>query len=457
MAKNNITQYDATAANNTDIDSINIAEGMAASDVNNAIRSLMSHLKNMDTGSQALTSPSFTAMSTDTINEKTSTNGVAIDSVTLKDGELGTTASPVPINSSSLNGGQFGGRRNLIINGAMQVSQRGTSFTSQTADHYFVDRFKLGATSLGTWTTSQSTDSPDGFAYSAKIECTTADASPASTDLLYFYSRFEGQNLQQLKFGTSDAESVTISFYVKCSKTGVFTVNWRNQDAGRSIGSDVTISSADTWEFKTITFSGDTSGSFNNDNGWSANLEFMLNAGTNYTSGNTLTSYASHSNTNGTRAGGTTLALGANIGETIQFTGIQVEVGSVATPFEHRSFGEELGLCQRYFNIFGTDTSNAFENFGIAVAFGSGAGNIRMPMNMPVTMRAIPSVAHSGAFACIGQLNIGTLSSIGLADGGSPTNIMLNITGSNSVSSGDVSPFRSNNDVDAFISFDSEL
>ena len=80
-----------------------------------------------------------------------------------------------------------------------------------------------------------------------------------------------------------------------------------------------------------------------------------------------------------------------------------------------------------------------------------------MPMNMPVTMRAIPSVAHSGAFACIGQLNIGTLSSIGLADGGSPTNIMLNITGSNSVSSGDVSPFRSNNDVDAFISFDSEL
>ena len=121
----------------------------------------------------------------------------------------------------------------------MAVAQRGTSFTSQTADHYFVDRFKLGG--LGTWTTSQSTDAPTGFSYSAKIECTTADASPATTDLLYFYTRFEGQDLQHLKFGTSSAEPITISFYVKCSKTGVFTVNWRNQDAGRSIGSDVTI------------------------------------------------------------------------------------------------------------------------------------------------------------------------------------------------------------------------
>jgi len=111
----------------------------------------------------------------------------------------------------------------------------------------------------------------------------------------------------------------------------------------------LSVVSADTWEFKTISFAGDTSGAFNNDNGWSANLEFMLNAGTNFTSGDTLTSYASHSNTNGTRAGGTTLALGANIGETIQFTGVQLEVGTQASDFEHRSFGEELALCQRYF------------------------------------------------------------------------------------------------------------
>ena len=287
-----------------------------------------------------------------------------------------------------LTNSQIGGRRNIVINGAMQVAQRGTSFTSQTADHYFVDRFKLGATSLGTWTTSQSTDSPTGFSYSAKIECTAADASPATTDLLYFYTRFEGQDLQHLKFGTSDAESITISFYVKCSKTGVFTVNWRNQDAGRSIGSDVTINSADTWEFKTITFAGDTSGAFTNDNGWSANLEFFLNGGTNFTSGSTLTSYASHSNTNGTRAGGTTLALGANVGETIQFTGIQLEVGSTATPFEHRSFGEELALCQRYFfQITGTGSEYATMSSGQMYGVTTYLGYFKTP----VPMRTTPS------------------------------------------------------------------
>ena len=297
------------------------------------------------------------------------------------------------ITADELNIGQIGGRRNIIINGAMQVAQRGTSFTSQTADHFIVDRFKLGATSLGTWTTSQSTDAPTGFSYSAKIECTTADASPASTDTLYFYTRFEGQDLQHLKFGTSDAESITISFYVKCSKTGVFTVNWRNQDAGRSIGSDVTINSADTWEFKTITFAGDTSGAFTNDNGWSANLEFMLNGGSNYTSGSTLTSYASHSNTNGTRSGGTTLALGANTGETIQFTGIQLEVGEVATPFEHRSYGEELQLCKRYFQYWGRSSSSSGDNS--ICAWGMYYSNTLTQHFFPmqVEMRANPSVS----------------------------------------------------------------
>jgi len=298
------------------------------------------------------------------------------------------------VNTPSINGGQIGGRRNLIINGAMKVAQRGTSFTSQTGDSFVVDRFKLGVTALGTWTTSQSTDAPNGFAYSAKAECTTADASPASSDLLYFYSRFEGQDLQQLKFGTSDAESVSISFYVKCSKTGVFTVNWRNQDAGRSIGSDVTISSADTWEYKTITFVGDTSGAFNNDNGWAANLEFILNGGTNYTSGNTLTSYASHSNSNGTRGGGTTLALGANTGETIQFTGVQLEVGSQATPFEHRSFGEELQLCKRYCQQLVTFQSN-YESVGGAAGWGFSSTGVLQYIPLDVQMRIEPAISHN--------------------------------------------------------------
>ena len=350
-----------------------------------------------------------------------------------------------------LTNGQIGGRRNIVLNPKMAVAQRGTSFTSQTADHYFVDRFKLGATSLGTWTTSQSTDAPTGFSYSAKIECTTADASPATTDLLYFYTRFEGQDLQHLKFGTSNAEPITISFYVKCSKTGVFTVNWRNQDAGRSIGSDITISSADTWEVKTITFSGDTGGAFNNDNGWSANLEFMLNGGTNFTSGNTLTSYASHSNTNGTRAGGTTLALGANTGETIQFTGIQLEVGSVATPFEHRSFGEEQRLCHRYFQRLGGQSYHPF-----AVVAGQNATLSRSVQHLLTPMRAIPTFASEGSFLVEGT-SAQAVSSFSI-DIGTKEVMMMNINSSSTHGQdGSAGRYFGDSGTSAFISFDAEL
>ena len=226
MAKTNITQYDSTPSNNADINSINIAENCPASNINNAIRELMAHLKNMDTGSQALTSPSFTAMSTDTINEKTSTNGVAIDSVTLKDGELGTTASPVPINSSSLNGGQFGGRRNIVINGEMKISQRSSSATSITSTGYYaLDRFKLLYTDAGTWTMSQSSTAPNGFANSLKLDCTTAKSSLASNSRLFIMTSIEGQDVQQFKKGTSDAEQYTLSFHVRSNKTGTYQVN----------------------------------------------------------------------------------------------------------------------------------------------------------------------------------------------------------------------------------------
>ena len=279
--------------------------------------------------------------------------------------------------------------RNLVINGAATVNQRGTK-SGLTGDAYFVDRLKLGIVSLGTWTGSQDTDAPDGFAHSAKIECTTADASPSAGDLLYLYTRFEGQDLQHLKFGTSAARPITISFYVKCTKTGVFTVNWRNQDAARSIGSDVTINSANTWEYKTITFAGDTSGSFNNDNGWSANLEFVFNGGTNYTSASTHTSYASNSNTNGTRGGGTTLALGAAVGDIIRFTGIQLEVGEQATPFEHRSYADELARCQRYFFKLTDISGDGAGTFGHR--YNNDSAKRTIEILYPTTMRTSPSL-----------------------------------------------------------------
>ena len=235
--------------------------------------------------------------------------------------------------------------RNLVINGAMQVAQRGTSATvttgtgPQTCDRFFVE-----AASSGTFSITQSTTSPDGFANSLKFDCTTADASP---NYLLFGYRFEGQDVQNLKKGTSGALSTTLSFYVRSSKTGTYQVNLRDIDNGRIIGATYTISSADTWELKTVTFAGDTSGTLGNDTGNSLTIEWWLAAGSTYNSGAVPTAW--EATANGDRAAGLSVAIGASTDDDFHITGVQLEVGEQATPFEHRSFADELARCQRYF------------------------------------------------------------------------------------------------------------
>jgi len=357
-----------------------------------------------------------------------------------------------------LTNGQIGGRRNIVINGAMQVSQRSTSVSSITATGYHaLDRFKLLYTDAGTWTMSQSSTTPNGFANSLKLDCTSAKSSLASDSRLFLMTSIEGQDVQQFKKGTSDAETYTLSFHVRSNKTGTYQVNIEDNDNVRIVGSTYTISSADTWEKKEITFVADTTGAFADDNGDSLAIMWALVAGTDNSSGAVPTAWEAKSNTD--RGAGLNINLADSTSNEWYITGVQLEVGSTATPFEHRSFGEELALCQRYFNIFGTETGNNFENFGTVVAFGTSAGEHRMQMTMPTTMRAIPSVGNSGNFATLGQVDGGggTLSSIGLADGGSKTIIGLNLTMAGGNVVGDVSPFRSNNDADAFISFDAEL
>ena len=320
------------------------------------------------------------------------------------------------VNTPSINGQQVGGRRNHIINGAMEVAQRGTSSTSTGWGYYTVDRMNTNLRA-GAGTMSQYTlnDELPPFVNAFKFAITSASNS--------------GQPIMQQKIEDSRKfknRQVTLSFFAKASKAitvnTAFDLLWANAD---NFTTAVDHSITTSWQRFTSTVTlPNPSGSYN--------------------------STYDHLYTR----------ITTPLNDTFDFyiTGLQVEYGATATDYEHRSFGEELALCQRYFNIFGTDTSNAYENFGMAVAFSTGVGDIRLgPIPMPVTMRVIPSVAHSGSFACLGQLNFGTLSSIGLADGGSPTNIMLNITGNQSQTAGNVSPFRSNNDVDAFISFDAEI
>jgi hypothetical protein len=241
------------------------------------------------------------------------------------------------------------GRRNLIINGAMQVAQRGTSFSSVTTGAYHLDRFKTILSGLGTWTMSQSTTAPSGFSTSLKYECTTADASPAAGDYMALYHNLEGQNIQHLKKGTASAESLTLSFWVRSNKTGTYQVNLYDDDNNRVLGSTYSISSADTWEYKTITYSGDTTGSLDNDNALSLHVEWWLGSGTNFSSGTIPSSWEALDNTDRNASG--TVNLADTIGNTFYITGVQLEVGNAATPFEHRSCGEELALCERYYQI----------------------------------------------------------------------------------------------------------
>jgi hypothetical protein len=244
--------------------------------------------------------------------------------------------------------------RNIIINGGMDLAQRGTSFAAANDDDYTLDRFKydISGTDVYQFTISQDTDVPtgQGFAKSMKFDCTTADASLDADNYAIIHTRIEGQNLQYLKKGTSNAESTTISFWVKSNKTGTYIVELQDSDNNRVICKSYTVSSSSTWEKKTITFAGDTTGAFDNDNAASLRVNFWLLSGTAFTSGTLATSWESRTNAN--RAVGQ-VNLGDNTSNEWYVTGIQLEAGSVASDFEFLPVDVNLRRCQRYFQILG--------------------------------------------------------------------------------------------------------
>ena len=242
--------------------------------------------------------------------------------------------------------------RNMIINGAMQVAQRGTSFTN-TIETYGADRINAYATNMGTFDVSQSTDAPDGFAKSFKFVCNTADASPASTDETVVQYKIEGQDLQQLGYGTSSAKTITVSFYVRSSETGDFGLWLYNEDGARQAASSYSINTANTWERKELTFAGDTSNGFNDDTGVGVYLRWYLGSGSAFI-GSLSSTWSS--STNRVPTGGVNIQGSAN--RNWYITGIQLEVGEQATPFEHRSFAEEWDRCQRYCTVYNVGGGN---------------------------------------------------------------------------------------------------
>jgi len=278
--------------------------------------------------------------------------------------------------------------RNKIINGAMQVAQRGTSQTGVNSSGYktVCDRWRFNASgsNVGTYTVSQSSTSPDGFGASLKVDCTTA-RTPASNELYEVEQRFEGQNLQGFAKGTSAAKKFSVSFYVKSNVSGNYVVWLYDADNSRNIGAVYTVSDSN-WNRYTVSFPADTTGAFGNDNARSLDLRFVLLAGTDFTSG-TLPTAAWEGTSNANSRAGQTANVASSTSNEWYLTGVQLEVGSVATDFEHRSFSDELARCQRYYikNAGGSDVY-------CFAAKGQGSSSCDVGIPVPVAMRASPSV-----------------------------------------------------------------
>lgn len=283
--------------------------------------------------------------------------------------------------------------RNMIINGNMQIAQRGTSSGVSTGQNtYLIDRFFARIQgSTGAATVSRETDAPNGLSKSLKITVDTADSTLDSGHYNRVHQEIEGYNGAQLKWGTADAKPASLSFWVKSSVTGTYSVGIYNGNADRSYVSEYTISAANTWEYKTIYIAPITTGSWVIDNSAEFRISWSLGAGNTFSTGTvdqwqSAFNFSSSNNVN----------LMATLNATFFLTGVQLEVGDTATPFEHRSYGDELAMCQRYFERW--DFPVSFDWYVTNSA--ASAHDVECPYNgaFAVAKRATPTYSRGGTF-----------------------------------------------------------
>ena len=287
----------------------------------------------------------------------------------------------------NINAGGGGVNWNGIINGAMNVAQRGTSATGVGAtDGYFVcDRWNLdsGASTDGRLTMTQDSSAPSGFANSLKLDCTTADTSIASGEILKIEQRIEGQNLQAFAKGTSDAKPFAVSFYVKGNASATYVCELFDQDNSRFCSKTFNVTT--DWTRVELTFPADTTGTFDDDNANSLSLNFWLNGGGSFTSG-TLNSSGFAANNGPDRAAGISSFFDST-DRTFFLTGVQLEVGQNPTEFEHEPFERTLKKCERYYYLKGRGAATYLGNGGYAVS-----SEVDCVINFPTTMRSAPSL-----------------------------------------------------------------
>jgi len=347
------------------------------------------------------------------------------------------------------------GVRNLIINGDMNIAQRATSASGLTTTGYYtLDRWKFVPNAMGTWTMSQDTDVPSGqgFSSSLKLQCTTADASPAAADYLRIYQKIEAQMLQHLKYGTSSAEKVTFSFWVKSNKTGTYTVRIYAEDNARHIVNTYTIDTADTWEKKTITFNADTTGTINNDNGSGFQCDWWFGTGSSYQGGGAATDWESSTGTK--IADGLTVNLADSTSNYINITGVQLEVGDTATPFEHRPYDMELERCKRYYERI--TAPNSYTRFAVGQCVATTQSKTLLHFT---EKRAVPSIAFTTASLYMVGANTGggLLCTAITSEQPSYKTVGIVANVSSGLSAGNATYVAANNTTSAYIEISSEL
>jgi hypothetical protein len=299
--------------------------------------------------------------------------------------------------NTSAYGGGFA-FRNRIINGDMRIDQRnaGASVASPS-DTYTLDRFYSRQVGGGVASIQQSSTAPNGFNNSLLFTVTTADSSIVTTDRYYIRQSIEGYNVADLGWGTASAQTITLSFWVRSSVTGTFGGSLQNDAVDRTYAFTYTISVANTWEQKTVTITGDTSGTWLKTNGVGLIVQWSLGMGPTY-----LTTAGSWTAGNYLSATGSTNLIATN-GATFYITGVQLEKGSTATSFDYRPYGQEFINCQRYYQtggIYGWPRST--DNVTIASVY------------LPVTMRAVPTYTPADGSVQSGGPDTRTTQSFGI-------------------------------------------
>jgi len=277
--------------------------------------------------------------------------------------------------------------RNLIINGAMQVAQRGdvTGINSIGPNYGGPDRFAIysnSPSSSAVFSAIQQSTGLAEFPECFRLDCTTAaSGSLTGTHEIKIEHKIEAHNVQGVAFGTSSAKKLTLSFWCRSNKAATYALWFLRPDtSNRQTGVTYTISSANTWEYKTVTINADTTNTVDNDNGVGLDVAWIMNTGSDYTSG-TAANGTWEALTDANRYVGHTATIGTSTDDYFDLTGVQLEVGDTATPFEHRSYGDELARCKRYFRIFGHG----------AIGIWTNANNARVASDFDVEMRTNPS------------------------------------------------------------------